>query len=434
MRRLSAANSLWTDRAFVLFLTGRAVSLLGSVITFVALPLLVYGLTGSALQTSLLTSLGVLPYLLFGLFAGAVADRIDRRKLMVGCDLVNAALLASIPLAHTLDMLTLPQVYLVEFLSATAFVWFDAANFGALPAIAGRDRLIAANSAVWTTGTLIGIIGPALGGLLAASLGAPWAISLDALSYAISALILALIPRAFSSSAKEQPATRDHPAPLSWWTSTTQHLPGDIREGLRFIWQQRLVRAMTLLGVSVSFTGGALTGLLVVYAIRALELPEQDSRIGVLFTTGALGSLAASLLLPRINKRFQAGTITLVGLMLNPLFMAGVALAPSFVVGAVLYLCWNAIYTLIIINGISLRQMVTPDHLQSRVNATARMIAWGGAPFGAAVGGVLAELTTIRATYLVMAVVVAISALIGWFSPLRARKGAHPGPLESRST
>jgi MFS family permease len=141
---------------------GRAISLLGTAITSVVLPILVYRLTASALLTSLLATLEVLPYLLFGLFAGEVADRVDRRRLMVGCDLLNTFLLGSIPAAGWLHALTVPHIFVVALLSASAFVWFDAADFGAIPTLVGREYLVAATSAFASMSTIVGIIGPAL--------------------------------------------------------------------------------------------------------------------------------------------------------------------------------------------------------------------------------------------------------------------------------
>jgi len=410
-----AADSLWRDRDFVLFWWARIISITGSVLTTVILPILVFQLTGSALRTSLLVTLGVLPYLLFGLFAGALADRTDRRRLMVGCDVVNAALLISIPVAAFFGVLSITQIYLVHFLAATVFVWFDAANFGALPALVGRERVLAANSAIWSASTVAEIVAPSVAGVLVAILGAAAAITLDAASYLLSGLALLLITRSFR--------TRRTGAPTAGSQPPTQPTVGsEISAGLRFIWQHRLVRTLTLLGFGVSFTGGAVSSLIIVFAVRALGLTSTDSRLGWLFTAGAIGALLASLLLPWLTKLFSVEQITLIGLFANLTLVLALVFAANLWSGLVLYLLWTAFHSLIIINGISLRQMVTPEELLSRVNVSARMIAWGGTPFGAAVGGLLAESFDIRLTYVLMASGVAVSALLGWFSPLRSQK------------
>ncbi len=404
---------LWRDRSFVLFWLARAVSIAGTAITTVVLPILVFRLTGSALLTSSLAALEAIPYLLFGLFAGAIADRVDRRRLMVVSDLLNLVLLASIPVAARLDLLTIAQIYVVGLLSATAFVWFDTANFGALPTLAGPKRLVSATSAIWSMSTLVAIVMPGLAGLLAATLGPAEAITLDVLSYGCSAVLLLLVPHAFNGT--RGPTDSDQRGGIA----ATRCILGEIGEGVHFLWHQRLVRTMVLIGFGVSTMGGAVTGLLVVYSVQALDLTATDERLGLLFTAGAVGALGTTLLLPVLNKRISPSPITLVGLFLTLIFLVATALAPNFLTGLVALGLWNATYSLVVINGIALRQLVTPEPLQSRVNATGRMITWGGTPFGAAVGGVIAQATNVRVAYLAMAAIVAICCIFGWFSPLR---------------
>lgn len=402
--------SLWQDRAFVLFWLAGAVSVAGSVITSVVLPILVFQLTGSALSTALLSSLTVVPYLLFGLLAGALADRIPRRRLMVGADLLNALLLASVPVAVALGVLSMAQLYLVAFLSATLFVWFDAANFGALPTLVGHARVLEANSLVWGTSTVLSVAMPPVGALLATTLGAPLTLGFDALSYALSAVALALVPRAFSGVRQAAPPG----------VSALKQVQRDIGDGLSFLWQHPLVRTMTLLGFGVSFSGGAVFGLIVVFVVRVLGLSDDDPRLGWFFTAAALGALAATLLLPRL-KRFPPGRIYLAGLWFDLALMLLFLSSSRFWLSLVLYALFNLVHTLIIINGITLRQVVTPEHLQSRVNATGRMIAWGGTPFGALIAGILAESLGVRVALFATCAALAVSALAALRSPLTAR-------------
>ncbi|MBV9229967.1 MAG: MFS transporter, partial [Chloroflexi bacterium] len=378
-----ASQSLWRDRAFLLFWSGRAISLLGTAMTAVVFPLMVYRMTRSPLLTALISVCDIAPYPVFALFAGTLADRVNRRRLMITCDLVNTLLLGSIPLASLLHVLTLAQIYAVGLLSATAFVWFDAANFGAVPALVGREHLIAANSALWTASTLADIVGPSLAGFCVVLVGPAITVSVDSASYLLSALSLALISRAFNQM-------RHSGGGEPWLRSSLN----DIREGLHFLWRHTLVRTLTVLGIGCALTAGAVQGLLVVYGIRALGLATTDPRIGFLFGAGATGALASNLLLPVLVKHVAVGRITMVGLMLNLLLLVAVALAPTFLVGMLCYGFWLGSNHLVNINGISLRQIVTPDHLQSRVNASARMVMVAANPLGAALGGVLAEQTT----------------------------------------
>jgi hypothetical protein len=180
-------------------------------------------------------------------------------------------------------------------------------------------------------------------------------------------------------------------------------------------------RPLTLVSFGLSFTGGAVNGLLVVYAVQALHLASTDARIGLLFTAGSGGSFVASVLLTPLSKRVPIGWITLVATSFNLLLLLFFAWLSELSLALVVYTCWGLSYTLTTTNGIALHQLVTPAHLQSRVNAYASMVAWGGTPFGAAVGGVLAQATTIRAAHFIMATGVALGAAVGWFSPLRER-------------
>lgn len=388
------------------------------------LPILVFQLTGSALQTALLATLEVLPYFAFGLFAGALADRVDRKRLMVGANIVQAVLIGSIPLAAAFGVLSIMQIYAVALLSMTAFVWFDAANFGALPALFGRTHVVEANSAIWSASTLIGIVAPALGGTLAALIGAANAIALDAVGFLISSVLLLLIARSFNTS---------HPPDLAG-TSIVSRVLIDIREGLAFLWQHQLIRTLSLVGFGNSFSSGAVFGLLVVYAVQALGLTTTDGRVGLLYTATAIGGLAASLLLPLLTRRLSVGRITRIGLVAHLIVLITVALAPNLWVGLLLIGVWALCNTLIVINGIALRQQVTPDHLQARVNTTARMIAWGGQPFGAAAGGALAEARDVRTALMIVAIGVGVSTIYGWFSPLREPPIAHEPAIDSYDT
>ncbi|HYT30378.1 MAG TPA: MFS transporter, partial [Actinomycetota bacterium] len=144
-----AAERLRDDPDFRRFWSARMVSLAGSSMTYVALPVLVYAMTRSPLLTGVVAGFEAVPYLLLGLVAGALADRWDRRRVMVTADLASAAALGSLPLAAAFGVLTVPHVLIAALLSPTIFVFFDAANFGAVPTLVGRDRIALANAAIW---------------------------------------------------------------------------------------------------------------------------------------------------------------------------------------------------------------------------------------------------------------------------------------------
>jgi hypothetical protein len=187
------------------------------------------------------------------------------------------------------------------------------------------------------------------------------------------------------------------------------------------VWRQPVVRSLTLLGVGNSITGGAVTALLVVFAVRDLGLSEEGSGIGILVAVVAAGAFLAALALPRLTARVPIGWITIGTLTTNPVALVLTAVAPSLPWATGPLLLWSFTSTLTIINGIAARQVVTPLDLQARVNTTARMVAWGGTPLGAVLGGALAEATGARSAYALMSSAVLVSAILAWFSPLRSR-------------
>ena len=404
----SEQHGLWRDPSFALFWLGQTVAIVGTQVRLVVLPVLVFQLTGSAARTSILLTLVALPYLAFGFVAGAMADRANRRLLMVGCDLVASIAVASIPVAAATGMLTLTHIYLVTVATGASFVWHDAAQFGALPALVGRSRVPTAFSALVSSEQTLRIIATAVGGVLIATVGAATALWIDAASYALAAACLAVIPRSFG---RANPAPADRPR--------LSHLFGDITEGIRYVRRHLLVWPLTATGLGLSLSSGAILGLLVVYGVRQLGLTDDDARLGWLFSAGGIGALCAGLTLGPLARRANQARITLTAILVNLAALLGLAITTSLAAGLLLLLVYGAASSLVIANGITLRQQLTPDRLQGRVNVTARMIAWAGQPIGAALGGIIADMTSIRVSFLIMGFGAAASTVYAWSSALR---------------
>jgi MFS family permease len=392
---------LYTNPAFVVFWSARTISFAGTGITSIALPVLVYRLTGSAAAVAAVVVLRSCPYLVFGLIAGAVADRVDRTKIMVACNVVAALLLATVPGAAALHALTLAQVFVVTFGIGTAFVWFDAANFGSVPVLVDRAQLPTAMSMIASSGTLALLIGPALGGFLLTVMAPPYALGFDAASYVISALLLASIRRPL-----RRPQTIQR---------QLERIRTDIVEGLRFVWHQPVIRTMTLSVFCACLGWGGTLSLLVVYASRALHLAHADVRLGLLYSAGELGGLISFVAVPALVKRRAIGRVMAAFLAANVAAVALLAVAPSYGWALVLYCAYELVYVVVASTGITVRQMLSPDHMQARVNTVGRLIAGAGQPIGALLAGLLAEVLPIRLTFALLALGVAVgAALAGW--------------------
>lgn len=365
------------DPVFPRYLALRTLAMAGGALSLVAFPVLVYQLTGRASLTALMAVAESLPYLLVGMPAGALVDRWHRRRVMVVTGLASGVLMLTIPAADLLGTLIFAHVLVVGTGVATLWVFADAATFGVLPQMVGRARIASATSVLVTVSTAIGLGGPVLAGVLVTTTSPALAIGIDGLFYLGVAAGM---------------------TGLRWSGSEAAHgkhegsrLRSEVAEGLRYIWAHPVVRWLTVLGAGASLAGGAVTGLLVVIGVEQLGLGDDDPVLGWLYAAGALGTLAASLSLPHVQKRLGVGVITTTGYaaMLASLLVLSwtTALGPGLVV--IVFL--NLAFTMLIVNGIVTRQVVTPDHLQSRVNTTARLIAWGGTPLGAGLAGVLAD-------------------------------------------
>jgi MFS family permease len=398
---------LWKDPAFLVFWSARTISFAGTGITTVVLPVLVFKLTGAPAAVAALNVLEVGPYIAFGLLAGALADRLNRKTMMVACDCAAALLLAAVPAATALHLLTLAQLLIVALGVGTAFVWFDAANFGTLPALVDREQFPTAVSFIWTSGSAALLGAPALGAALVEVMAPPDVLGFDAVSYLMSALLLLSIRRPFRRP-EHQP-------------DRSTRIRADITEGLRYLWHQPVIRTMTLAVFCACASWGGTFGLLVVYANRALHMTHVDVRLGLLYTAGELGGLITSAMVPKVVKRLAVGRLMAAFLTATAVALVLLAAAPSYGWAVLIFCCYSLVYTMVTAIGITVRQMLTPDHLQSRVNTTGRLIAYGGQPVGAVLGGLMAQFLPIRLAFALMAISVTAGAGLAVWSCLGSR-------------
>ncbi len=358
------------------YYAARATALVGNALTVVAMPLLAYRLTGSATLTGLVASAAFWPYLAFGLIAGALADRINRRKVMVYTGLASSVLLASVPAAYVTSTLTYPQLLIVEFGVASLFVFGDAAAFGVLPLMAGRSGLASATSALMVLSTGSQLIGPAVAGILISVVDPALVIAADSIAYLVASLVIARLRWAGNDVVE-----RDRPP----------HLTQDIVDGLLFIWRLKMLRWLTIFGFGASLALGGVRGLLVVIGVQQLGLADDSPHIGWLFAASAAGTLVGTLAVAPLQRYVGIGRITSVGLGLSFLLLLALSTATSLPVALALIALSHAPLMALILNAMVARSVITPDEYQSRVNTTGRMIAGGGSPFGAVIGGVVAD-------------------------------------------
>ncbi len=389
MMRLRPAG-LWRHTDFLKFLVAQTISLFGSEITYLALPLLAaLTLGASPAEMGVLTAAGTLPYLAFGLIAGVWVDRLRRRVLMVAADVGRSLLLISLPLAAWLGLLRIEHLYAVACFAGTLSLLFAAADNAYLPSLVGRGQLVEANSKLALSTTLSEGMGPGLASVLVQALTAPVAIVLDALSFGASAALL--------SSIRAEKSRSTCPAEV---TGVWQ----EVGAGLRFVIGEPLLRSTTALSALLQLGGGVTDALLVYYITATLGLPPTV--IGLFFAVGSISALLASLFGERMTRRLGVGPTVIASVLLMGVGWLGVPLASgptpmvvaTMVSGGLLSAFGNTTYN---INVASVRQAVTPDRLLGRVGSSNLFVGYGALPIGALLGGALASQIGVREALLI---------------------------------
>jgi Na+/melibiose symporter-like transporter len=325
--------------------------------------------------------------------------------VLIAADTGRALVLAWVPVSWALGWLRMPQLYAVGFAAGVLTVLFDVAYRAYLPALVQSQQLVGANSRLALTQSSAEVAGPGLGGLLVSLATAPYAVAADAASYLVSVASLLLI-----RSREAAPA----PAP-------GRTLTGEVLEGLRHVLGHpplRSIAACTALWNLFEHMGAA---VLIVYATRELGLGAGS--IGLWFSLGSLGGPLGALIAPRVARRLGTGaTIAAAAwfgapswllLLLAPRGHALPLLVVSGLVGSVGGVTYN-------VTQISLRQAITPQRLQGRMNATMRFLVWGTIPVGAFAGGVTGALAGLRVTLWLAAAGMVLAALPVTLSGVRS--------------
>ena len=372
------------SRDFAKFWVGQTISNLGSSFTQWAVPLLVFQLTHSALNLGLATAATFLPFLLFGLPLGAWMDRIDRKRAMIALDATNALVVVSIPLVATFGDLTVWWIYGVTFIQSTIFIAFSAGEFAAIPSLVSTDDLVTANGRIQATYSAAQVAGPLLAGAMLSFLPLVWVMALDAGSFAVSALVLALIRQSFNVASDEpkEPTSILH----------------DVREGLRYVLSHPVLRNISLMMALINFVGASTYAQLVLFATD--RLGASRFQIGILFAAGSAGVVVTGLLAGRLRKRFSFTALAMTSLMLMGVCTIVFAGMRWFWAAVPLWGAAGGLGILFNINTGSLRQAIVPNNLLSRVLSIAGVLAWSAIPAGALVGGwVISATDNVAAVY-----------------------------------
>lgn len=387
-------------------------SVLGTRVSGLALPLLVLEATHSATQAGLVTSARMIPYLLLGLPAGALIDRWDRKTTMIVCDLMRFVALGSVPVAWAMGHLSLPLLYVVALVQGAAFVFFNVAEIASLPNVVARTDLPKATALDSAAGSAGALVGPGLAGAIISAArttasGAVLAYLVDALTYLVSVLSLGFIRVPFQ-------AERDG--------AEERSLPAAVKEGLRFLWADGRLRTLALLSWALSFLYAPVSLAMIVLARDQLHATART--VGLIFSLSAIGGLTGAGIAPKLRGRLPFGTVIIGAVALQALVtpLVGLAVSPLMMTAG-----WSLAFMLdpiISMATTSYRLSVIPDEIQGRVQSIYRLGGYGAEPLGTALGAVCLSLVGPRVEILAVAAGVALCAIA--VSLTAIRKTAWP--------
>ena len=368
-------------------------SLFGMQVSGLALALTAVLLLGaSASEMGVLGAARWLPYLLVGLFAGVWLDRVRRRPVLIATHVGRAALLASIPVAAVLGVLHIEQLYVVSFVLGGLMIFSDAAYQSILPTLVAHEDLVEGNSKFELSRSLASIVGPGVGGWLVQVLSAPIAVAVDSVLFFVDAILVSQI-----RTAEPRPAD----------STTTRNVWREIGEGLRWVFGNSYLRPIQATSMSFICANSIWSTVYILFLTR--ELGIEPTLLGLIFAAGGPGALLGSVIAEAATRRLGLGRqivysqiIAGGAIMLIPLAAwERAAAVPLLLIGS--FVAGLSI-TLGSIGELSLRQGITPRHLQGRTNATMRSLNWSTVTVGALIGGVLGDLIGLAPTLLVGAI------------------------------
>lgn len=410
---------LWRHRDFLLLWSGQTVSQIGSQVTILALPLVaIVVLRATAFEVGLLSAAATSAYLLVALPAGVVADRVSKRRVMIGSDLASVAVIGWVPVAQLAGVMTLGQLYAVALLASSLSALFLVSYTSYLPSLIDHEQLVDGNGKLATTQSVALVAGPALGALLVGLAGAAQAMTGDAISFVVAATCLVLIRRREPRPGGAVPERR----PRFW---------PQLREGLAYVLREPILRKSAAWNGSANFFVIMVETLGPVFLIRTVHL--RPAYVGVLLALGALGGVAGGLAAKPLAGRI--GSARLCWLAMTVFALPGLlipAARPGWwvLLFAVGWMSWTFSSTMCAAALTSYQQAACPVEMRGRVSAVLRWVGWGTLPLGALVAGALGGVLGVHRTLWVAVAGGCLSGLWLYLSPLRGMRDLPAGGLQ----
>jgi MFS family permease len=398
---------------------GQTISNFGDAISLIALPTVaILMLDGGALETGFLGAIRFVPFLVLAPFAGGVVDRLSRRTVMIVSDVGRFVVLATIPLAQALGVLTFAHLLVVAALHGVLTVFFQVAYQAYLPALVGPDNLVEGNTKLQMSRSAAEVFGAGAAGALITWLGAARAVAADAVTYLVSVVALVFVRH------REQPAAED-PGPVDGEPAAAEPAV----KGWRLLLSFPLLRSLMLTTTTLNLAVGMADALLLVFAYQTLRLSPGE--VAVAFAIGSVGFFVGASIARRVADRLGVGptlatatALTGIAYLTLPLGTIGGAL-PILVVARTIVGVANPLYD---IHVMSLVQSVTPNHLMGRISGTALSAVFGSVSLGFVLGGVVGDLAGATTGVLIAGVLCLVASAVVLTSPVRSVRAHDSAP------
>jgi MFS family permease len=410
-------STLSKNRDFNRLWVGETISLFGSEISELALPLAAIIVLGAdAGELGLLGAARFAPFLVLTLPVGLLADRRRRRPMLVAANLGRAVAIGSVPVLAWMGALSMPALFLIALAVGALTVLFDVTYVSYVPTVVGREHLIEGNTKLQASASAAAIGGPGLGGILVQVLSAPVALVVDAISYLVSAVNLLLI------RVPEPPPKRDRRA---------RGLVHEIRAGFAALLGHRSLRALAGVAGAYNLFSQWIATLFVLFAVDELGL--SASLIGMVIASGAVGALVGALLAGRMARALGVGPSIVLAVIIECVVMLPLGLVggPTPVVLLVLlaiHVVNGCFVTMSSVHALAYRQAVAPEALLGRITAGYRFISYGSIPIGALAGGLAGEWLGLRTGLILGTVGLLTAAAFVLVSPLRTVRELPSAP------
>ncbi len=416
--KIKLGGNLWHHRDFTRFWFSDTVSQFGNQFSGFALPVLaVLSFNATPLDIGIITALAIVPYPLLGLFVGVWADRFRKRRIMVVCNFGRMVTLASVPIGYVLGTLSLYQLFAVSLVTGLFSVFFDISYQAYLPILVDRGDLVEGNQKLQLSASGAQVAGPGIAGFVYQAIGGAFTVAADSIGYLVSAVALLSVKK-------------DEPAKVKNDRDPAPDFFAEMREGVEVVLGNRYLRMIAGATATSNLGSNMVQAVLTIFALRTLRFTTTE--FGLVGSIGAVGFLTGVLVVNRFTARVGLGRILALSIaapgafVFYPLALLGY---PFLVLAAVAFLVGLSVPSYNV-NQISLRQAITPDRLQGRMNATMRTIVWGTIPVGSLLGGLLGNnLGVVDTMYVGGAIAGLASVWIALGPVMNLRK--QPEPVQS---